>query len=433
MQGRRSRGCRVRLTRQTDETGQASQDDRVTVPGSKQRSPGDHGWAVLAWEVLRGSDAFGTWNAGGGFTLMRPPPYHRPHGGLVRRCGPRAPFRADTPYPNELPVPQIRVENLVKTFRVAERQAGVWGALKGLVHRRHRTVRALDGISFAIEPGELVGYIGPNGAGKSTTVKVISGILVPDAGVCDIQGLTPWLQRREHVAGIGVVFGQRTQLWWDLPVAESFDLLRDIYQVPPGEYAHTRGELVSLLDLGPLLDVPVRQLSLGQRMRCDLAAALLHRPGILFLDEPTIGLDAVSKLAVRDFICRLNRERQVTVILTTHDMDDIEALCTRVMVIGSGRILSDGSLADLRGRVTRERRLIVDLEEADAAIADPDATLLSRDGHRATFAFDPGHITAAQLIARITARNPVRDLFVENPPIEEIIARLYADEARGPE
>ena len=327
-------------------------------------------------------------------------------------------------------MPQILVENLVKTFRVAEREPGVWGALKGLAHRRHRTVRALDSVSFAIEPGELVGYIGPNGAGKSTTVKVISGILVPDSGVCQIQGLTPWLQRRAHVARIGVVFGQRTQLWWDLPVVESFDLLRDIYRVPPGEYAETRDELVELLDLGPLLDVPVRQLSLGQRMRCDLAAALLHRPRILFLDEPTIGLDAVSKLAVRDFIRRLNRERGVTVILTTHDMDDIEALCSRVMVIGAGRILSDGSLEDLRGRVTRERRLVVDLEEEGASVTDPDATLLARDGHRVTFAFDPGRVTAAELIARITSRCTVRDLFVENPPIEEIIARLYAEGAQ---
>ena len=326
-------------------------------------------------------------------------------------------------------MPQIRVENLVKTFRVAERQAGVWGAVKGLARRRHRTVRALDGISFEIAPGELVGYIGPNGAGKSTTVKVISGILVPDSGVCEIQGLTPWLQRRQHVAGIGVVFGQRTQLWWDLPVIESFDLLRDIYRVPAEEYATTRDELIGLLDLEPLLDVPVRQLSLGQRMRCDLAASLLHRPDILFLDEPTIGLDAVSKLAVRDFIRRLNLQRGITVILTTHDMDDIEALCSRVMVIGAGRILSDGALEDLRGRVTRERRLIVDLEEEDASVTDPDATLLSREGHRVTFAFDPVRITAAELIARITARGAVRDLFVENPPIEEIIARLYAQEA----
>src|SRR5256885_2307631 len=251
-------------------------------------------------------------------------------------------------------MPQIVVEQLVKVYHIAERAPGLWGAVRGLARRRHRTVRALDGVSFAIERGELVGYIGPNGAGKSTTVKALSGILVPDGGRCEVAGRVPWKQRIEHVAQIGVVFGQRTQLWWDLPVVESFELLRDVYRVPPAPFARSRDELIALLDLAPLLDVPVRQLSLGQRMRCDLAAALLHAPEILFLDEPTIGLDAVSKLAVRDFIQRLNRERSVTVILTTHDMDDIEALCTRVIVIGQGRILSDGTLEALRARVSRE-------------------------------------------------------------------------------
>ena len=266
---------------------------------------------------------------------------------------------------------QIVVEDLVKRFRIAERAPGIWGALRGVARRRYRTVNALDGVSFAIEPGELVGYIGPNGAGKSTTVKVISGILVPDSGRCEILGRVPWKERVGHVRNIGVVFGQRTQLWWDLPVVESFDLLRDIYSVPKAEYDRTRDELVDILDLSPLLDVPVRLLSLGQRMRCDLAAALLHAPLILFLDEPTIGLDAVSKLAFRDFIRRFNRERGVTVILTTNDMDDVEALCTRVMVIGNGRILSDGTLAELRSRITRERRLIVDVVDEDAQVSDP--------------------------------------------------------------
>lgn len=320
----------------------------------------------------------------------------------------------------------IIVENLSKTFHIAQRQPGVWGALRGVVRRTYRQIAALDGISFAIAPGELVGYIGPNGAGKSTTVKVLSGILVPDAGRCEILGCVPWKERVSHVAQIGVVFGQRTQLWWDLPVVESFDLLRDIYRVDPRQYGQTRDELIALLALEDLLDIPVRQLSLGQRTRCDLAAALIHRPAILFLDEPTIGLDAVAKLAVRDFIKRLNRERGITVILTTHDMDDIEALCTRVMVIAQGHILSDGTLEALRDRVTKERRIIVDLEGAED-IADPDARVVLRDGHRVHLAFDPDRIATAKLIARITARHPVRDLFVENTPIEEIISRLYAE------
>ena len=322
---------------------------------------------------------------------------------------------------------QIVVEDLKKSFKVAERAPGIWGALRGVARRRYRTVKALDGVSFEIEPGELVGYIGPNGAGKSTTVKVISGILVPDSGRCEILGRVPWRQRVAHVGDIGVVFGQRTQLWWDLPVIESFDLLRDIYRVPSREYEATRDDLISTMALEPLLDVPVRQLSLGHRMRCDLAAALLHSPSILFLDEPTIGLDAVSKLAFRDFIKRFNRERGVTVILTTHDMDDIEALCTRVMVIGEGRILSDGTLAGLRSRVRLERRLVVDLDKPDQHVLDPDATVTHVDGRRVHISFDPEVVSAAELISRITARHPVRDLFVEHPPIEEVIARMYGE------
>ena len=324
-------------------------------------------------------------------------------------------------------MPHIIVENLVKTFRVAERRPGLWGAFRGVVHRRTRTVHALDGISFALEPGELVGYIGPNGAGKSTTVKVLAGILVPDSGRCEVLGRVPWQERIAYVRRIGVVFGQRTQLWWDLPVIESFELLRDIYRTPLTNYIRTRDELIALLDLKPLLDIPVRQLSLGQRMRCDLTAALLHEPSILFLDEPTIGLDAVSKLAVRDFVRKLNRERGVTVILTTHDMDDIEALCTRVVVINEGRILSDGTLEDLRAHVTTERRLIVDLVDEREDVADPDAEVIRREGHRVFLRFDPDRISPAALIGRITANHAIRDLFVENPPIEEIIARLYGE------
>jgi ABC-2 type transport system ATP-binding protein len=324
-------------------------------------------------------------------------------------------------------MPAIIAENLVKRFKVAERRPGLLGAALGVARRRYHTVSALDGVSFTIEAGELVGYIGPNGAGKSTTIKIISGILVPDSGICNVLGRTPWVDRIAHVRQIGVVFGQRTQLWWDLPVIESFDLLRDIYRVPSTAHARTRDELISILGLDPLLNVPVRLLSLGQRMRCDLAAALLHSPSILFLDEPTVGLDAAAKLTFRDFIRRFNRERGVTVLLTTHDMDDIEALCSRVMVIARGRIILDGTVGQLRATITRERRLIVDLEDEGARVSYPDAAVIRREGHRVHLSFDPDVVPASALIARVTADHRVRDLFVENPPIEEVVARIYEE------
>ena len=248
---------------------------------------------------------------------------------------------------------------------------------------------------------------------------------MPDSGVCEIQGRVPWRSRTEHVRRIGVVFGQRTQLWWDLPVIESFDLLRDIYRVPRGEYVANRDEFIEVLDIEPCLDVPVRQLSLGQRMRCDLAAALLHSPAILFLDEPTIGMDAVSKIAFREFIKRFNRERGTTVILTTHDMDDIEAICERVMIINVGKIISDGTLDDLRRRVGIERRLVVELADGTDLKLLADATLAKRDGKRIEIQFDPQRVSAADLIAQVTSENEVQDLFVENPPIEDTIARIY--------
>ena len=321
---------------------------------------------------------------------------------------------------------QILVENLTKTFRVARRRAGLWGALTGLVHRTYHDILALAGIDFTIEESELVGYIGPNGAGKSTTVKILSGILVPSAGRCEINGVIPWKNRLQHVQNIGVVFGQRTQLWWDLPVIESFDVLQAIYRIPAAVFRKNKARLIELLQLQDVLDTPVRQLSLGQRMRSDLAAALLHGPRLLFLDEPTIGLDAVSKLAVRDFIKMLNRDDGVTVILTTHDMDDIEALCQRVLVIGRGKIVSDGSLATLRATVSNERRLIVDLVNAQEVVEEPAARIVERHGRRVELAFDPREVSPAQLIARIAAKHAIQDLFVEHPPIERIIVDLYA-------
>jgi ABC-2 type transport system ATP-binding protein len=320
---------------------------------------------------------------------------------------------------------QILVDSLEKHFYVAERDPGMWGAVRGLVSRRRREIRALHGVSFSIEAGELVGYIGPNGAGKSTTIKILAGILTPTAGHCTVVGRVPWQDRIRHVAGIGVVFGQRTQLWWDLPVAESFDLLREIYRVPQQQFVRTRDELVSLLSLDPLLDMPVRQLSLGQRMRCDLAAALLHQPQILFLDEPTIGLDASAKLAIRGFIHRLNEEHGVTVLLTTHDMDDIEAITKRLIVINHGTVLSDGTLSEIRRRYGADRRVVVDFASEPELTEQLRRQVLSRDGARVTFGV-AGSDSAA-LLAAITARYPIHDLVVEYPPIEEMIARVYSE------
>lgn len=244
----------------------------------------------------------------------------------------------------------IELSNICKTFKVAKRNAGFKEAAKALFHKEYSYVHALDNVSFKIQTGEMVGYIGPNGAGKSSTVKVMSGILTPESGSCVIDGLTPWKSRREHVGHIGVVFGQRSQLWWDVPIIDSFELIRDIYKVDAACYKRNLDELTQTLELSEILKTPARQLSLGQRMRCEIAASLLHDPSILFLDEPTIGLDAVSKLAVRDFIKKLNREKKTTVILTTHDMQDIEALTERILLIGKGKILLDGTLEQLKER-----------------------------------------------------------------------------------
>lgn len=248
----------------------------------------------------------------------------------------------------------IELQGICKTFRVAKRDAGFKEAVKALFHKEYTLVHALQDVSFTIGEGEMVGYIGPNGAGKSSTIKVMSGILTPDAGECRIDGRTPWKDRKEHARQIGVVFGQRSQLWWDVPIVDSFELIRDIYDVDRREYRRNLEELTEELELSEILKTPARQLSLGQRMRCEVAASLLHSPRILFLDEPTIGLDAVSKIAVRQFIHRLNVEKKTTVILTTHDMQDIEALTERILLIGKGRILLDGSLEELRHRYAQE-------------------------------------------------------------------------------
>ena len=255
----------------------------------------------------------------------------------------------------------IHVQNLQKHFVVRKKRE------KGALFREKEIKEALKGVSFDIGQGELVGYIGPNGAGKSTTVKILSGILTPDGGEALVDGQIPWKNRKSYVRGIGVVFGQRMQLWWDVPILDSYGLLRDIYRIPENDYKDRLGELTETLDLGGLLRTPLRQLSLGQRMRAELCGSLLHRPKILFLDEPTIGLDAVSKLALRDFLRRENREHKTTIMLTTHDMEDIAALCSRVMVLGHGSKLYDGSLSDLLRRFDKTRSVEVSYDSANAA------------------------------------------------------------------
>lgn len=319
----------------------------------------------------------------------------------------------------------IVANELSKGYKISKRKPGIVGGLKSIVHKEYEEITALDKISFEVGEGELVGYIGPNGAGKSTTIKILSGILTPDSGECKVLGKVPYKERIDYVKDIGVVFGQRTQLWWDLPVIDSFELLKDIYKIPLGEYLKIKKELIEWLSLESFIDTPVRQLSLGQKMRCELAASLLHSPRVLFLDEPTIGLDAVSKLAVREFIKKLNKERGVTVILTTHDMDDIETLCNRVIVIGKGKILLDGSLQSLRNTVSKARRLILDFDEGTNGFFIDGATLISKEKNRLVIDFDPDIITPADLINTLSTKYKIKDILIENTPIEEIIAKLY--------
>ncbi|MYD42386.1 MAG: ATP-binding cassette domain-containing protein [Gammaproteobacteria bacterium] len=319
----------------------------------------------------------------------------------------------------------IQVEGLTKSFRIAERKAGFFGAVSGLFSRHYRNVEALRDVSFEINAGELVGYIGPNGAGKSTTIKILAGILVPSSGRCEVNGRVPWRQRRDHVASIGVVFGQRTQLWWDLPVIESFDLLRDIYRVSQDRYVATRDELIELLDLRDFLDTPVRQLSLGQRVRCDIAASLLHEPTIVFLDEPTIGLDAVSQLSVRAFIKQIAEERHVTVLLTTHDLDDIEAICDRLIVINDGNLLLDGTIDDLRSRYGDGRYIAVELESFKDVPHEHEDLVVERSDSHILFCIEND---VPAFINHVLAEYPVKDLLVTHPPIERVVASMYQTE-----
>ncbi|MFD2613895.1 ABC transporter ATP-binding protein [Paenibacillus gansuensis] len=321
----------------------------------------------------------------------------------------------------------ITLDGIGKSFQVARRSAGFKEAVKALFVREHTVVEALHNISFSIGEGEIVGYIGPNGAGKSTTIKIMSGILVPDRGTCRIMGHTPWENRTDYVRHIGVVFGQRSQLWWDVPVIDSFELLRDIYHIPGAMYRENLKMLTEALDLELILKTPVRQLSLGQRMRCEIAASLLHSPKILFLDEPTIGLDAVSKIAVRHFIKKINKDRGVTVILTTHDMSDIEALADRILMIGKGTLLYDGRLSELRSRFGTQRTITVDYAETSKHVEVSGAELLSWGPERAVYSIDTEKVQIAGVLSLLAEQVDLLDVSVENKPIEEVVVQLYKE------
>ncbi|MER6269676.1 ABC transporter ATP-binding protein [Streptomyces sp. NPDC001797] len=315
----------------------------------------------------------------------------------------------------------IEVDGVEKVFEVRKKT--------GFLKRERRQVRAVDSLSFTVARGEMVGYIGPNGAGKSTTIKMLTGILTPSGGRLRVAGIDPSRERTRLAHRIGVVFGQRTTLWWDLPLIDSYRLMHRMYRIPDARYAENLDRLVELLSLASLLDVPVRQLSLGQRMRGDIVAALLHDPDVLYLDEPTIGLDVISKARVRDFLRELNSERGTTVLLTTHDLQDIEQLCSRVMVIDHGRLMYDGPLAGLHEAGESERTLVVDLErELPPIDAGPSARVVKVEGPRQWLAF-PASESAAPLVARIAAEYPLADLSVREPDIEAVIAKMYADRA----
>ncbi|MFG1608310.1 ATP-binding cassette domain-containing protein [Actinoplanes sp. NPDC049265] len=312
----------------------------------------------------------------------------------------------------------IEMHDLRKDFEVRVRA--------GRFRRRKRTVSAVDGIDLTVDRGEMVGYIGPNGAGKSTTLKMLTGILTPSGGTVRVCGLTPVPQRTRLARRIGVVFGQRSQLWWDLPLHESFTLLRHIYRVPPADHAARLAECRSLLDLDDFLDTPVRQLSLGQRMRGEITAALLHGPEVLFLDEPTIGLDVVSKQAVRGFLAALGATGDVTLVLTTHDLADIERLCRRLVVIDHGHVVHDGTIEELHARYGSRRRLVADLDSPlppSFALAGATLAATEADGHRVAFTLESA--TAAEAVAALMASASVRDLSLVEPDIEDVVARLY--------
>ena len=320
----------------------------------------------------------------------------------------------------------IYVNNISKQFKAAQRPSGLKNAIRSFFKRDYKIIDAIKNVSFKINKGEIVGYIGPNGAGKSTTIKILSGILVPDSGVCKVKGFVPYNERDKYVKHIGVVFGQRSQLWWDIPAEDTFDLLKDVYDIPNDKFIKIKNELIEKLNLKDFINVPVRQLSLGQRMRCEIAASLLHSPEILFLDEPTIGLDAVPKTIVRDFIKKLNKEKKITVILTTHDMSDIEALAKRIILIGKGTVLYDGSLKSLKNKYDNNKYITVNTKDK-IDIKNKGIIKKEKISEGYKFTIDSKIINISDFLNLISKNISIDDVEIENENIDNIIVKLYEE------
>lgn len=319
----------------------------------------------------------------------------------------------------------IELKDITKTYKVKKREAGIGNALKSFVKGNYEEVKALQGVSFKINKGEIVGYIGPNGAGKSTTIKIMCGILTPDSGKCEINGMIPYKNRKEYVKDIGVVFGNRSALWWDVPVEDSFELIKSIYKIPEEKYKNQKEMLVEMLNIGEIIKMPTRQLSLGQRMRCEIAGAFLHDPKIVFLDEPTIGLDSVSKIAVRDFIKKINKEKKTTIILTTHDTGDIEALTQRIILIGKGKVLVDGNLKGLIKQY-RNKEIKVKFDGEVDNLCDG-LKILDKNENEMIVEIDESKISLADSIVDISKCGKIEDLEINNTSIDNIVARLYRE------
>lgn len=320
----------------------------------------------------------------------------------------------------------IEVSNITKTFKVVEKKSGLKESFKSFFKRDYKIIEAIKDISFKVEKGEIVGYIGPNGAGKSTTIKILSGILTPTSGKCKICKMIPWENRKEYVKKIGVVFGQRSQLWWDIPAEDTFDLLKDIYDIEENKYQKIKEELVEKLNLKDIINVPVRQLSLGQRMRCEIAASLLHEPEILFLDEPTIGLDAISKQLVRDFIKRINKEKKTTIILTTHDMSDIDALAKRIILIGKGKVLYDGSLKKLKENFANKKYITVKTKD-NIKLKQKGIIKKEKNKEGYNFIIDAKILNISEFLNIISKKGNIEDIEIDNESLDNMIVNLYGE------